>query len=104
MCSIEKGIKQICACILVMLLCGCAQNEKLPNETVSTKDASGISFLEEDEAAWMDAVAPPVLIIKPACFSLTCAPPTLKPFRPARSISAPAKWPSGRLNVLPADG
>lgn len=55
MCCMKKCLKRICACILAMLLCGCARNEKLSNETVSTKDASGVSFLEEDEAAWMDA-------------------------------------------------
>ena len=49
-------------------------------------------------------VAPPALMTKPACFSETCAPPTLVPFRPHCSISPPAKCPTGRLNVLPALG
>ena len=39
---------------------------------------------------------------KPQCFSETCAPPIVFPFRPLSSISFPAKYPSGRLNVLPA--
>ena len=50
------------------------------------------------------AVAPPMLTIKPACFSLTCAPPTVRPRRPQSSMSLAAKCPSGRLNVLPALG
>ena len=50
------------------------------------------------------AVAPPRLTTNPACFSLTCAPPTVSPFSPAASMSAPAKWPSGRLKVEPALG
>ena len=37
-----------------------------------------------------EKVAPPVLMTKPACFSLTCAPPIVKPLRPASSISAAA--------------
>ena len=36
--------------------------------------------------------------------SLTCAPPTAQPLRPASSMSAAAYPPAGRLNVLPADG
>ena len=50
------------------------------------------------------AEALPVLMRKPACFSETCAPPTLAPFSPASSMSFPAKYPSGRLKKLPAEG
>ncbi len=42
-------------------------------------------------------VAPPVLMRKPACFSLTCAPPTRFPLSPQASIRVPAKCPGGRL-------
>lgn len=38
------------------------------------------------------------------CFCDTCAPPTRYPRNPASMISFPAKYPSGRLNVLPALG
>ena len=37
------------------------------------------------------AVASPVFTMKPACFSLTVAPFTERPFNPACSISVPAK-------------
>ena len=47
---------------------------------------------------------PPAFTIKPACSVLTSAPPMRVPFSPACSINAPAKWPSGRLNTLPALG
>ena len=50
------------------------------------------------------ADAPPVFTTKPACFFDTSAPPKPHPLSPARSMSGPANYPSGRLNVLPADG
>ena len=49
-------------------------------------------------------VAPPVLTMNPACFSLTWAPPTRRPFKPHSSMRAAAKAPWGRLNTLPALG
>ena len=46
----------------------------------------------------------PTLTTKPQCFSDTMISPTRYPFNPASSINLPAKYPSGRLNVLPALG
>ena len=40
-------------------------------------------------------------MIKPQCFVLTIAPPTLAPASPLSIINLPAKYPSGRLNVDP---
>src|SRR5690242_21504924 len=47
------------------------------------------------------ALASPVLIRKLVCFSLTCAPPIIKPRQPAWSISCQALWPGGFLKVEP---
>ena len=44
----------------------------------------------------------PTLTTKPQCFSDTMISPTRYPFNPASSINLPAKYPSGRLKVLPA--
>ena len=49
-------------------------------------------------------VAPPLLTMNPACLSETCAPPTDIPLSPQSEISLPAKFPAGRLNVLPVEG
>ena len=46
----------------------------------------------------------PLFTTKPACFSLTAAPPIEYPISPQSCISLPAKYPSGRLIVLPAEG
>src|SRR3546814_9119560 len=46
-------------------------------------------------------VASPMLMRKFVCFSLTCAPPTIKPRQPASSTSCHALWPSGFLKVEP---
>src|SRR3546814_9473832 len=46
-------------------------------------------------------VASPVLMRKLVCFSLTCAPPTMKPRQPASSTSCQALCPSGFLKVEP---
>src|SRR5262249_48042983 len=52
-------------------------------------------------ASMSAAVASPVLIRKLVCFSDTCAPPTLRPRQPARSISSQALWPGGLAKVEP---
>ena len=46
-------------------------------------------------------VHPFCAIKKLACFSLTIAPPTCKPFKPVRSIIAPADIPRGFLKMQP---
>ena len=46
-------------------------------------------------------VASPVLIRKLACFSLTCAPPSVSPRQPAASTSCQALSPGGFLKVEP---
>ena len=48
------------------------------------------------------AVAPRIVKMKLACNSLTAAPPTRSPFRPAMSINRPAWSPGGLRNTLPA--
>ncbi len=47
------------------------------------------------------APAPPGLMMKFACTSLICTPPTAAPFIPAASIKRPAWSPVGFMNVLP---
>ena len=50
------------------------------------------------------ALAFPKFTTNPQCFSETCAPLSVSPLNPLSSINLAAKWPSGLLNVLPADG
>ena len=49
-------------------------------------------------------VAPPAFWKKLACFSATCAPPTLRPLNPAASMRRPAKSPAGFLKNDPQVG
>src|SRR5690606_5913513 len=50
------------------------------------------------------AVALPVLTMKFACFCETIAPPSVRPFNPAASISRPAWSPGGLRNTEPQLG
>ena len=50
------------------------------------------------------AFAVPVLTMKFACFGLTIAPPTVRPLRPAASMSRPAKSPGGLRKIDPVFG
>ena len=50
------------------------------------------------------ALASSTFTINPACFSDIHAPPILYPFKPASSMSFPAKLFGGLLNTEPALG